>query len=52
MGVPSDESLEIYSCSRGKTLVVCDGCGLLFCAEDYLAKNETHVCLGCIEGIK
>ncbi len=51
----SDKQKEIwkdYECTEGKTLVLCDGCGLLFCTDDYLFQNESHVCLGCINGIK
>jgi hypothetical protein len=46
------EMYSNYGCTEGKELVLCDGCGLLFCTNDYLVKNETHVCLCCINGIK
>lgn len=41
-----------YECTEGKTLVLCDWCGLLFCCEDQAVMKERHVCLGCKFGIE
>lgn len=48
--IPKKEWQEMYGCTEGKVLLVCDECGHLYCAVEEEVTKEWHRCYGCREG--
>lgn len=56
---PTEEQLDKYQCTNGKTLLVCDLCGHLYCGYEHegavvpYTKLVIHKCFSCsIGGLK